>query len=170
MKKEQILSLTVIVLVCIVAVLLVDTFRAPELSESSSLTPNWNYSSAAGPNTYQWLASSFVFVIKRPADVTSWEYGDEEYALHIIQRGTGEIVCPAFSGLSIAGSDIDLDPFVGNAVLVTSFTSPDEEAGSIYIERLELDTAVNERIDEYRSACPFPFERMDQAMGILSNL
>ena len=62
---------------------------------------------------------------------------------------------------------MNLDPFIGKAVLVTSFTQPDKNAGSIHIDRLELDAAVNEKIDQYRQACTAPFQKLDESQGLI---
>lgn len=136
--------------------------------KTSELTPNWNFSSATGPNLYQQLANSFVFVIKRTPNSIPWkngDYGSGEYALFAIQRGTGKVVCPAYSAVSIQSSAVSLDPFVGKAVLVTSFVQPDEHVGAINLERLELDTTVNEKLNEYRRACPTPFQKIDESLA-----
>jgi len=163
MKKIWFLYFVVAFLIYSTGYLLVDKFQSEKFAE---LTPNRNFSYATGPNIYQWLADAFVFVIKRPANVSVWEYGNGEYALLVIERGNGKIICPAFSGLSIVGSDIDLEPFVGKAVLVTGFNRTDnEQSGSVYIEKLELDSVVNDRIEEYREVCPFPFRKLSEAAG-----
>lgn len=153
---------------CLALVLIGCFIHSTGKKEASPLTPNWNFSSATGPNLYQQLANSFVFVIKRTPGVESWQTGDyrtSEYALFVIQRGTGSAVCPAYSALSIQSSALNLDPYVGKAVLVTSFVQPDKQAGAITIERLELDTAVNEKLQEYRQACPTPFQKIDELLG-----
>jgi hypothetical protein len=153
---------------CLAVVLVGYMIQNINKKESSDLTPNWNISYATGPHLYQQLANSFVFVIKRTPDAVSWQngdYGDGQYALFMIQRGRGKVVCPAYSGLSIDASNIDLDPFVGKAVLVTGFTHPDERSGSIRVEKLELDNAVNAKLEEYRRACPVPFQKMDESLG-----
>lgn len=161
MKKNWILYLVIIFLAFLIGYLLFDKYQSEKFSH---LTPNRNFSSATGPNIYQWLADSFVFVVKRPANMSTWEYGTEEYALAVFERGNGRYICPAFSGLSIEGSDIDLEPFVGKAVLVTGFNRTDEHAGSVYIEKLELDSIVNERIVDYQKVCPFPSQKLIEVM------
>lgn len=139
-------------------------FENKNEEKSSELVPNWNFSSAQGPNTYQYLANSFAFVLKQPANTEEWDMGEHEYSLFTIQRGTPEMICPSFSGVSIESSEVDLEPFVGKAVLVTGFTK-NESSGAIHIEHIELDNAVNEKRAEYEQACPFPFQRMSEYMN-----
>ncbi|MBP9695525.1 MAG: hypothetical protein KBD73_03945 [Candidatus Magasanikbacteria bacterium] len=74
-------------------------------------------------------------------------------------------MCPGFSGVSVIGANVDLEPFVGKVVLVSGFRKDDPLVGSIYIEHLELDEAVNNRLMEYKKYCPFPFERMEPFVG-----
>lgn len=151
---------------CLAVVLVGYLIQSVNKKQRLELTPNWNFSSATGPHLYQQLANSFVFVIKRTTNALSWQngdYGNGQYALFMIQRGMGEVVCPAYSALSVDSSTVDLDPFIGKAVLVTSFTRPDERSGSIHVERLELDHAVNAKLEEYRRACPVPFQKMDES-------
>ncbi|MFH1253793.1 MAG: hypothetical protein V1664_05735 [Candidatus Uhrbacteria bacterium] len=165
MKKYLTLILTVLVVVLLIstAYFLFDKIQS---DKSSSLTPNWNFTSWSGPNIYQWLGRSFVFVVKRPESTKSWEYGDNNYALFVIERGNSKTVCPAFSGLSIDGSDTDLEPYVGKAVLITGFRREDPNSGSIWVEHIETDDAVNQKLSEYETACPFPFEKMYKTMGL----
>ena len=162
MTKNLIPYFIIALLICLIGYLIFDKYQAEKFSD---LTPNRNFSYATGPNIYQWLADSFVFVVKRPANVLTWEYGVGEYALAVFERGNGRYICPAFSGLSIEGSDIDLEPFVGKAVLVTGFNRTDEHAGSVYVEKLELDSIVNERIEDYQKVCPFPSQKLIEVMG-----
>lgn len=135
------------------------------------LVENWNYDSAHGPNIYQWLARSFVFVIKRPAIIEpsnhamaewGWDSG-EAYGLFVIERGSKKTVCRSFSGITLGGSSVDLEPYVGKAVLITGFDM--KENDSFHIEHLELDHATNARLAEYRQACPLPFQRMAEVVG-----
>lgn len=149
-----------IITLCLALTVIFFLYQDATKKHLSQLTPNWNFSSATGPNLYQQLANSFVFVIKRTSTSPSWrngDYGNGEYALFIIQRGTPQSICPAYSALSVQSSSINLDPFIGKAVLVTGFTQPDKNTGSIHVEHLELDTAVNEKLDQYREACTTPF-------------
>lgn len=164
MNKQYIPWLIIAALIVIIGCC---TFQRTKTQHTSDLSPNWNYSSALGPNLYQQLANSFVFVTKRNTDNASWtngDYGNGEYALFVIQRGTGKIVCPAYSAVSIESSDVNLYPLVGKAVLVTSFTQSDESSSEIHIERLELDSAVNEKLNEYRQACPTPFQKLNESL------
>ena len=149
---QYLASLFIILLVLLLTVLLVDRLR---LSQTSTLTQNWNFSSATGPNLYQWLARSLVFVKVDPAL-------PEKYSLMVIERGTSRFPCPAYSELLVDASIPDLRPFVGKAILVTSFTRGSEQTGAIRIERLEVDAAVNERLSDYRKLCPTPFQHLDR--------
>lgn len=164
MKKSWLAYLLLVVLACSTGLLLADKLWIEVKEEQiSELSPNWNFSPSTGwSSPYQWLASSFVFVIKRPADVAAWDYGEGEYGLLVVPRAEGAAFCSSFSGLGIDGSDVDLEPLVGKAVLVTSYHQADELAGSIYIERLELDQAVNDSISEYKTVCPFPLRVLSE--------
>ncbi len=166
--KTKILIFLVVLFGAVVAYFAYAYVRQQERFE---LVENWNFDPARGPNIYQWLSRSFVFLIKRPEvidpsnySMSQWEWGSYTYGLFVIERGSKKVVCRSFSGLNIASSTVDLEPFVNKAVLITGFDIKEDR--SFHVEHIELDKATNDRIDEYRAACPFPFQRMDEIGGV----
>jgi len=149
MKYKIIIPLILLVVLSITTFL----FQKYKLEKGEALNSNWNFSSENGPNLYQWLARSYVFVIKQSSESLN------DYTLFVVNRGTGSTVCSSYSELLLSGSDVDLETFVNKAVLISQF---EKKENGIWIEKIEEDTAVNLKIDDYKKSCPVVFEKMAQ--------